>query len=391
LFAVEDNPRANGKQAFFRLSALRSDQPSRGNTGRLFFCAESKTDEFASMTPDPNLKPLVSTAAPYPDPGRLALVILAVLAVGATVTWLGPILKPLLTAVFLFFVTRSAERYLSRHGWSPWVSYLVLFAATVIVATAITVYAYGEAASFQRQWPEYQATIMKRLESVGFSDASPDELIRDSSLDVIGYVFERGLGIVEFVVMTFFYLLFMIIGAQKMPGRVKRAFPGERSEAVLRIGDEISRSIEQFMRVKTIVSLGMGASAAIIMWWFKLDRWLLWGFLFFALNYITYIGSIAACVPPIVLAFASLDVVRASILSVLLVANRVLWIDYVEIKLAGRHLNLSSILLFVWLAYWGWVWGVLGLILAYPMLVSLKLALEHFDATRKWAVMMGDD
>ena len=342
---------------------------------------------------DPRDTPKLALPLPtaYPDPGRVSLIILAVLAVAVAVTWLGPILKPLLTAVFLFFVTRSAERYLSRQGWPPWLSYLLIFALSVFAATVITLYAYSEATSFQRQWPEYQETIMKRLEPIGVTDASRDELFRDSSLDVIGYVFERGLGIVEFIVMTFFYLLFIIIGAQKMPGRVKRAFPGERSEAILRIGDEISRSIEQFMRVKTIVSLGMGAMSAILMWAFGLDRWLLWGFLFFALNYITYIGSIAACVPPILLAFASLNLLPAIILSVLLVANRLLWIDYVEIKLAGKHLNLSSVLLFVWLAYWGWVWGVLGLILAYPMLVSLKLALEHFDATRKWAVMMGDD
>jgi predicted PurR-regulated permease PerM len=320
---------------------------------------------------DQSAQPALPAVA-YPDPGRVSLVILAVLAIGATVTWLGPILKPLLTAVFLFFVTRSAERYLSRRGWSPWLSYLMLFAATVFVATIITIYAYGEADSFRAQWPDYRKTIEERLKPLGLApDESWDDLFRDSSMDVIGYVFERG--------------------AQKMPGRVKRAFPGERSEAVLRIADEISRSIEQFMRVKTIVSLGMGASAAILMWAFGLDRWLLWGFLFFALNYITYIGSIAACVPPIVLAFVNLDLAWAIILSVLLVGNRVLWIDYVEIKLSGKHLNLSSVLLFVWLAYWGWVWGVLGLILAYPMLASLKLALEHFDATRKWAVMMGDD
>ena len=341
-------------------------------------------------TPADNPKPAAPPA--FPDAGRVALIILAVLAVGAAVTWLGPILKPLLTAVFLFFVTRSAERYLSRHGWPPWVAYLTLFAVTALLATAVTIYAIGEAATFRSQWPQYQKAIEKRLEPWDIKlDESWNAMFHESSREVIGFVFERGLGIVEFVAMTFFYLLFMIIGAQRTPARVRRAFPGQRSEAVLRIADEISRSIEQFMRVKSIVSLGMGATAAILMWWFKLDRWLLWGFLFFALNYITYIGSIAACVPPILLAFASLNLAPAITLSVLLVANRLLWIDYVEIKLAGKHLNLSSVLLFVWLAYWGWVWGMLGLILAYPMLVSLKLALEHFEGTRKWAVMMGDD
>jgi predicted PurR-regulated permease PerM len=327
------------------------------------------------------------------DPARIALIVLAVIASAAAITWLGPILKPLLTAVFLFFVARSAERYLSRHGWPPWLAYLTLFVVTLLAATLITLYAYGEAAVFRQQWPQYQERIVALLPDWADSlMGSWEDLLKVSSRDAISYLFERGVGVVEFMLMTFFYLLFMILGAQKTPARVRRAFPGERSEAILRIADEISRSIEQFMRVKTIVSLGMGASAAILMYFFGLKQWLLWGFLFFALNYITYIGSIAACVPPILLAFVDLKYIAAAIvLSVLIVANRVLWIDYVEIKLAGKHLNLSSVLLFVWLAYWGWAWGVLGLILAYPMLFSLKLALEHFESTRKWAVLMGED
>ena len=59
------------------------------------------------------------------------------------------------------------------------------------------------------------------------------------------------------------------------------------------------------------------------MYLFGLDHWLLWGFLFFALNYITYIGSIVACVPPIVMAYLDLESpVVATVLSVLIVVNR---------------------------------------------------------------------
>ena len=72
------------------------------------------------------------------DPARIALIVLAVIAIAAAVTWLGPILKPLLTAVFLFFVARSAERYLSRHGWPPWLAYLTLFVVTLLAATLVT-------------------------------------------------------------------------------------------------------------------------------------------------------------------------------------------------------------------------------------------------------------
>jgi predicted PurR-regulated permease PerM len=221
---------------------------------------------------------------------------------------------------------------------------------------------------------------------------SLDDLLKISSAQIIRFVFEQSVGLSEFLLMSFFYLLFLILGADKLPGRVRRAFPGERSTRVLEIAAEISQGIEQFMRVKTLVSVGMGVTAAVILYLFGMQQWLLWGFLFFALNYITYIGSIAACVPPILLAFVELkSSLAAGVLTALIVANRVFWIDFLEIRFSGKRLNISSILIFLWLAYWGWVWGVVGLILAYPMIVSLKFILEHFPSTRGWAHLMAEE
>ncbi len=53
--------------------------------------------------------------------------------------------------------------------------------------------------------------------------------------------------------------------------------------------------------------VGMAVSGAVIMYGFGLDHWMLWAFLFFAMNYITYIDSVAACVPPLVMASLDLD------------------------------------------------------------------------------------
>ncbi len=107
---------------------------------------------------------------------------------------------------------------------------------------------------------------------------------------------------------------------------------------------------------------------------------------------ITYIGSILACVPPVVLAYLDLDSpIAATALAALVVLNRFVWIDYIEIRMSGKHLNIDSILLFLWLAYWGWVWGVIGLILAFPMITSMKIVLEHLESTRGWAVLMSEE
>jgi predicted PurR-regulated permease PerM len=136
----------------------------------------------------------------------------------------------------------------------------------------------------------------------------------------------------------------------------------------------------------------MGIAAGLIMYLFGLDHWLLWAFLFFASNYITYIGSMAACVPPVVLAYLDLDsATTATILGTLIILNRIFWIDFVELKMSGKQLNLDSTLMFLWLSYWGWAWGVLGLILAYPMMAAVKITLQHVVGAQGWALLLSDE
>lgn len=218
------------------------------------------------------------------------------------------------------------------------------------------------------------------------------ELFRVSSQDVLNYVFSHGMDAAELIVMVFFYLVFLFLGSRKFGQRILRAFPGERGQRVLAVGQGISESMERFMMVKTVVGLGMAITSALIMRFFGLDHWLLWAFLFFASNYITYIGSIAACVPPCVMAFLDLDSpTLAAVLGGLIILNRLFWIDFVELKMSGQQLNLDPTVLFLWLAYWGWTWGILGLILAYPMMAAVRIALLHIEEARGWSVMLSDE
>jgi len=218
------------------------------------------------------------------------------------------------------------------------------------------------------------------------------ELFRISSQDVLDYVFSHGLHVAELFVVVFCYLVFLFLGSQKLKARVLRAFPGERGSRLVAIGEGITESMERFMVVKTAAGVGMAVSAGMIMYLFGLDHWMLWAFLFFAANYITYIGSMAACIPPLVMAYLDLDnAAMATLLSALIVLNRVFWIDFFELRMSGKQLNLDPTLLFLWLSYWGWAWGILGLILAYPMMAAVRITLEHLGGLQGWALLLSDE
>jgi AI-2 transport protein TqsA len=105
--------------------------------------------------------------------------------------------------------------------------------------------------------------------------------------------------------------------------------------------DKIDESIRQYLWIKTGVSIGLGVSTTVLGWLFGLDFALLWGVLMFVANYITYVGSIAALVPPIAIAFVQLNPWVAIVLTILLVLNRLFWIDFAEIKYSGEHLDVT--------------------------------------------------
>lgn len=379
-----------------------------------------------------------------------ALVVLAVLAIGAVVTLLGPVLKPFLLAVFLYYAALFGVNSLVRLGIGRRAAYVVLLLGLALASVLVGQLVAREASTFQKRWPDYErsiARLIKRVPPIGemipwspveksqkkettetdapttseptetnnasandalSNDSDSDltqrdtatltpannvytEVFRSVSKETIDYVFSHSFEFVEVFTLVLVYLVFLFMGSSRMPNKITRGFPGERSERLLRIGKGITDSMERFMAVKTIVGIGMGATAGLIMAFSGLDYWLLWAFLFFAANYITYIGSLAACIPPILLGFVALPSIGAAVLmGVVLVVNRFVWIDFVEIKMSGQQLNLDPTLMFLWLAYWGWVWGVLGLLLAYPMLAAVKIVLTHIDGGEGWAVILSD-
>ncbi len=355
-----------------------------------------------------------------------ALVVIALVVGGAAVTYLGPVLQPFLVALFVFYATRFGVKMLGRLGMRPLTAYATLVGLFLIASVLLAQFMWREGESFRRSWPRYEDRIGALITAwtgrlgaeapAAGEPAAPDAgepaaagtdadaagpapparpslsgLFRVSSRDVLNYVFAKGIDAAELIVLVFCYLVFLFLGSRKFAARVRRAFPGERGERILAVGEGISDSMERFMTVKTLVGAGMGVCAGAIMWAFGLDHWPLWAFLFFAANYVTAIGSWAACLPPMLLSFIDLPLVPALVLSTLVLVNRVLWIDFLELRFSGKSLNLDPTLLFLWLSYWGWTWGVLGLILAYPMMAAVKISLRHLGGAHGWAELLSDD
>jgi AI-2 transport protein TqsA len=223
------------------------------------------------------------------------------------------------------------------------------------------------------------------------------DFFREGSKEFINGIIGTSLEFLEIGVMTIFYVFFILIESYKLPQRIKRGFAYESTQTLMEMGSSIQRSIEQYLRVKTGVSLGLGATTGLIGLLFGLDFWLLWAGFMFLSNYVTYIGSMVALVPPIAIAFLQIPdsnsnaIYGAVVMSILMVANRFFWIDYVEIKLSGQQLNVSPVILLLSIGLFGALWGVIGMVLAVPLVTSVKIALSQFESTEHLASLLSED
>src|SRR5690606_27192148 len=146
-----------------------------------------------------------------------------------------------------------------------------------------------------------------------------------------------------------------------------------------------------FLAIKTAVSLATGLLAGLLCWAAGLDFYILWGILAFALNFIPVIGSIVAGVPPTLLAL-----VVAGLPNALLVAGGYLLINnflgnFVEPTLVGRRFGISTLVIVMSVMFWGWLWGPIGMLLAVPLTMMLKVVLASSEEFRWIAVAISSD
>ena len=325
------------------------------------------------------------------------------------------VLQPLFIALGIYFVLKPGADFLSKKGFPIMLSYITMLMLAILIVLSAGFFAYQQAATFlddEERMDEYTQLLDERwadlkempligksiLDSGATIDGTLDEdlgsmgLLDEGSgvteafsglLSSVGFFFITG-------VTVLFFLLFIIFEASLLPGRIERAYPGGASERVHMIRDQIEASVNTYVVVKTGVGFGTGVCAGIVMLLFGIDLWFTWALLTFLLNYVPYIGSLLATIPPLLLGFILLDPSMLLLLSILLLSNQQLWGNIIETRWAGRALDISPVLLLVVTAFSFWVWGIIGMILSIPLVVILKIVLENIDATRPLAILLSE-
>ena len=181
-------------------------------------------------------------------------------------------------------------------------------------------------------------------------------------------------------------LLFMLLEASGFPRKLL-ALSGGRPQ-LSQQAERIRDSINQYMTLKTVLSLLTGVLVAALNTVLGVDYPVLWGLLAFFFNFVPSIGSIIAAVPAVLLALIQTDLTTTMLTAAGYLVINVSIGNFLEPRVMGRGLGLSTLVVFLSLVFWGWVLGPIGMLLSVPLTMIVKVTLENFEQTHWIAVLL---
>jgi AI-2 transport protein TqsA len=316
---------------------------------------------------------------------------------------LAPLLRPLTLAVFLVYTIIPAHRALRRKVDARFAGpLLALLVAAAVLSLALIV--YGNLVDLKEELPrliERGRGLIERLRIWGrghlpawilnpVPDTDRAEAETAARLKALASsLVNTAAGFLAEVLVVGFYLIFLLLEVRRFPARVRGGFPEERAEHVLEIIGSINRAMASYLRAKVLSSLATALPVVAILWAFGVSFPGMWGVLTFVGNFIPYVGSLVALALPVLLALLELEPIwRPLALLALLLLVQFVTNNFVEPRLTAHAVDLSPLVVLVALAFWGLCWGAVGMVLAVPLTVMLKIVWENIALTRPLARLM---
>lgn len=187
------------------------------------------------------------------------------------------------------------------------------------------------------------------------------------------------------------FLIFLMAEREGFPRRILRSLGRENSEPVLEALGRINKSVQHYLGLKTAISALTGVLVSVSLMLFGIHFALLWGVLAFALNFIPNIGSLISVAPPVAITlFQTGSMTKTLVVAGMLISIQMVVGNVVEPKVMGQGLNLSPLVVLLSLLFWGWMWGIPGMLLSVPLTAAIKIGMEQLDSTRPVARLMAD-
>ncbi|WP_296686278.1 AI-2E family transporter [Treponema sp. UBA3813] len=344
------------------------------------------------------------------------LIFISVILAGTMLKVLESFFKPVVLAILLASVFYPFVKRVNKKFKIPWLlGIVIVYVVFLIIFSGIFNILSSSIISIVESYPKYEErfqTIYRTLQE-SFSANSDSNLLnfffdfnKDQSLlenlsqqlNVLPILRNFAVNfttfLVSFLKSTFLILLlsiFLLIEMKFIKKKISTAFSNENSTKIHDIMNRIATDTTHYISIKFFISLATGLFVFLSCLIAGLDFPLVWGFLAFVLNFVPTFGSIISWAATTVFAFLQC---YPSPFPVIFIAISVLVINLllgnvIEPRIEGENLGISPFVILVSLSLWGWLWGFLGLILAVPLMVIIKIFCENISYLRPIGILLG--
>ncbi|WP_417686299.1 AI-2E family transporter [Roseibium sp.] len=311
------------------------------------------------------------------------------------------LLLPFVIALIVWYLINALSHGIQMIPLGPvrlpgWIAFPLALVSIFLAATFVFDMVAVNLTQLARDAPVYQ----QRLEEI-FADlarmvslSEPLEL-KDFLPDaIVPRMVTAGAGFVTTVAgsasLVFIYVLFLLLEQSTFDRKFAKLFTDpERAKAAFAIRSEINASILHYFGIKTAVSIVTGLLTSLILSLLGLPYAALFGFIAFLLNYIPTIGSLVSVIFPALLSLVYFDTL-APFAGILIGLGLIQFTigNLIEPRLMGSSLNLSGIVILLSLAFWGAIWGVVGMVTCVPLTVLILIVCSKFETSRPIAILL---
>jgi predicted PurR-regulated permease PerM len=301
-----------------------------------------------------------------------------------------------LLSMFITSISLAPLHWLQKKGIPGTLATIMVILGLVLVASSTLVVIGGSADNFIEKLPFYEQrfntlwnTTHDWLASYGIieEDFKPMAELNPANLfSMMGSAFAGFGNVAAASLLIFIIFIFMIFEAGTFGRKMKLVSP-ESTE----FSDNIISKLRKYFGIKFITSLATGVLIGIALFILGIDFPVLWGFLAFVLNFIPSVGSFIAAIPAVLLAFVQLSPFGALITAIIYFVINTIIGNVVEPQLMGKNLGISPLIVFISMLFWGYILGPIGMLIATPLMIAIKIIFDSRPVTRGMGIFLSDE
>jgi predicted PurR-regulated permease PerM len=357
-----------------------------------------ETDE-AEQPPSPP-RPRSSSAA----------IVLAVLAVAFTLYLAQDLLLPVLLAAFFALVGNPIIRLL-RKLWIPrFVSAILVLGLGMFGAYSLGRELIQPGAEWVREVPKQMRDLAPKLRNLtkpvteanraaeniaraaGGESSTKVQVVKTEVNDPYRVLTSTPRVVASFLAVVLLTFFFMVYGGDLQRNAIALLPSRQQKKLTVEILQAIETEISRYVLTISIINVIVGLVFAGLLYWLlgvPGDEALLWGTMAGLLNFAPYVGPLIGICIMLVMGFVSYGETLQSLgPAALYLGLHTLEGQIVTPIVLGRRMALSPLVLILSLMVFGWLWGIIGLLLAVPLLVCVKLVLARIDGLDGWAKLL---